>query len=240
MNGDVALLAVRTITAVVALSIALMALKGYVRFRSWRLFFLATAFLILSMSPLLDTARLLGDYLATSQWTLDALEFASYLFTLCSVAAFFLIAYVYWDERRVQSIIFTRSQAIVGGGLLVIEFLLFLAVAWTPFSEVLRYQFQLPTALYLVFTAVSHFLALFISISLYSYYKAKRTRNTLFAFIGFILILFSQSYGLFGWATEAISLMADYQSSLVATASFELLGYLAFLVGLLRLGRSSK
>ncbi len=235
LNEDAFYLAIRAIYALVALSIAVLALRGYVRFQSWRLFFLAAAFLILSISPLLDVVRLIGSYTGLSQWDLDALEFASYLFILSYVVAFFLIAYVYWDERRNNSIFFTRAQAWVGCGVLLVEFLFFLWVTWVPLSEGLLYSLQLFFYLLLASTVVSHLLVLFIVISLYSYYRAKRTENTLLTLIGFSLILLTQSFRLI-YGTYHYSVGDPL--SLYMIAPIELCGYLLFLVGLLRLGRA--
>ena len=91
------LLFIRSLTFFVALAITLIAFRSYARFRSWRLFFLASAFSLLSIPPMLDFVRLIWLPMAMDPWALNRIEFISYMFTLASVVPFTLIAYVYWD-----------------------------------------------------------------------------------------------------------------------------------------------
>lgn len=229
------LLFIRSLTFFVALAITLIALRSYVRFRSWRLLFLASAFFLLSLPPALDFIRLVWFPVTMDPWALDRIEFISYMFTLASMVAFALIAYVYWDEKRTRSINFSRGQIVLGVLLIAAQLLFFLVASWWRLSEIAM-PYNLTAVLYLAFTNVSCILTIFIIISLYSYYLTKGTTNTLVAMVGFILILLGQAYGIYSsMAQELLSNAFGDQEALSFIAGFELLGYLAFLIALVRL-----
>jgi hypothetical protein len=229
------LLFIRSLTFFVALAITLIALRSFARFRSWRLFFLAAAFFLLSLPPALDFIRLIWLPMAMDPWALNRIEFISYMFTLASVVAFALIAYVYWDEKKTRSIQFSRGQIALCVLLIAAQLSFFLFASWWRLSEISMPD-NLTAVLYLAFTNVSCILTIFIIISLYSYYRTKRTANTLVAMVGFILILLGQAYGVYSSiAQELLSNGFGNQKALSFIAVFELLGYLAFLIALVRL-----
>ena len=224
--------------APVALIIALISLDSYRKFRNWRLLFLSVAFLLLSIPPLIDLVRYSGALSGLSDWIDSELYYVSLIFSLFSGVPFALLAYVYMDERKKQSIEITRGQWIAGGFLILAEAAFVLSGLGSYIGAIDPYSG--PSSLGVMFLvlfvtgSISYVLIILAVISLFSYYRAKGTRNTLLVMIGFFCLLMSHGYGVLGYLIHTIPGQdQDLGGGLVAL--IELGGYIAFLVALLRL-----
>jgi hypothetical protein len=144
------------------------------------------------------------------------------------------LAYVYINERKTQSIRISRNLWIVGGiiflgqlGLIVYEVV---SSYNLPYGNSSWYQ---PYLIDYIFGGVASLLIIMIVISLFAYYRAKRTKNTLLVIIGFIFLFVGYGYG--------VPLFSIFQGTYLnynyygLQYFFELIGFIAFLVALIRL-----
>ena len=219
--------AMQVMIAPISISIAIIALKSYLRFRNWRFLFLSLAFFILSIPPLFVIFPILFN---SNQY--------SHFFYVASVLPFALLAFVYFDERRKQSIKITRSQWIIGG-LPIIAYIILLSYILIPIlgRMDLASEFGLMNYLNLIeyiSGSIGYLLIILIVMSLFSYYRVKRTVNTLVVMIGFICLLFSHGFGLIYFVSIFIP-RQDLLLEIGLMRSFELAGYIAFLAALVRL-----
>jgi hypothetical protein len=215
----------------ISLSVALISLRSYLKFPNWRLFFLFAAFLSLSIPP---TIRFVFAFFPV--WSLIDIYYLSYL--IASVLPFFLLAVVYSNERKTQSIVITRNQWIVGGLFILLEIGFILEVLIFDYG---RYDYSAASggATYLaliefIIGSLGYLLLILTVISLFSYYRAKRTRNTLVVMIGFVCLLISHAYGVVNYVLLLVPLH-DYNLEYWLVGSIELAGYIAFLAALIRL-----
>lgn len=223
------------IIALIAISIASIALLSYIKVRQWRLLFLSAAFFLLFIPHVLKPVVFSGFFTSLSAWDYDIILYVWFLFDAATVVPFGLLAYLYFDERKTQSVRITRSQWIIGGLLLLAEVAYIatnLLINYTSGDPGVTIIFDTTTYLFLtrfILNGVSYVLIILIVISLFSYYRAKRKKNTLVVMIGFIFLLISH------FITSTTLLMsADYSLTGLAT-SVELLGYIAFLAALVRM-----
>jgi hypothetical protein len=217
--------------APVAVLITLISLRGYYKFRDWRLLFLSVAFLLFSVPPIANLLQIsyTGPLLGLSPWTISILAYVSYIFSVASVLPFAILAYVYLYERRTQSIKITRNQWIIGGAALLIQFCLII-------YETTQYSYLFTGDNYLglvsfISGGITSLLVILIVISLFAYYRAKRKRYTLLVMIGFICLFFGLGYGVDYFSMIQLSIW-DYYGFL---PFLELAGYVAFLAALVRL-----
>lgn len=221
------LFAMQLLTAPILISIAVISLRSYLRFPNWRLLFLSIAFFILSVQPF---------------FFVFSLFFSPIHFYLISyvtfVLPFALLAIVYNDERRKQSIKITQRQWIVGGLMVFADIILTLYILMSIFLRIdsLR-ELGVYSDLFwagVFFSNIGNLLIILIVISLFSYYQVKRSVNTLVVMIGFICLLFSHGLGLLSYFLPIIP-MQDPFLGFGILRSFEIAGYIAFLVALVRL-----
>jgi hypothetical protein len=221
----------------ISISIMLIALTSYLRFRNWRLLFLSVAFLLLAIPPTLNLLASMEVELGLSPWTVSELLYASFIFSTASVLPFAILAYIYFNERKNQSITITRPQWAFGGLLLLAEvgfiiFILLTNFGYTDLSSAFS-TWQLLSLLNFISSSVAYVLIILIVISLFSYYKAKKKKNTLVVMMGFVCFLFSQGYGIFNYFLYTLANPNVLGFGLVL--SLQLAGYIAFLAALLRL-----
>ena len=226
----------RILITPISISIMFIALGSYLRFRNWRLLYLSVAFLLLSIPFAIDLLTYSGIESESSGWTLSQLYYISFIFSTASFLPFALLAYVYFDERRTQAIKITTAQWIIGGVLLLaqISFIVYTLLFNYSYSDS---EFGIAPTLYLlnfILTNISYLLIILIAISLFSYYRAKKTKNTLIVMMGFVCLLFGQGYGVFNYLVHYLP-STNYSVGNVLVTSFELAGYIAFLIALLRL-----
>ncbi len=231
------LMVMRMVIAPVAISIMLISLTSYLKFRNWRLLFLSVAFFLLSIPPTIHLIAYSGLVSQLPAGSSSVLYGISFIFSTASVVSFALLAYVYFNERKTQSIEISRTQWVVGGLLILAEvvFAIYVvnsSVEYLDLSSGSVSSGYLPL-LNFVLGSVAYVLIILIVISLFSYYRAKKTRTTLVVMIGFVCLLFSQGYGIFIYFLYVIPTHNHYLSYGLVT-SFELAGYIAFLAALLR------
>jgi hypothetical protein len=227
----------RILIAPTAIGITLISFSSYLKFRNWRLLFLSAAFLLLSIPPTIELVLFSGLFQGIPAWTMSELFYISYIFSTASVLPFALLTCVYFNERKTRSIVITRNQWILGG-LLVLAELVFITYALVLFfgnngNSSAQVTWDFFSLLNFISGCISYILIILIITSLFSYYRAKKTKSTLVVMTGFIFLLLSQLYG-------NISSLLFYSPRLsynlgvgLVTTSIELAGYIAFLIALL-------
>jgi hypothetical protein len=232
------LVALRMLVAPITIAIALTAFASYLRFRNWRLLFLAAAFLLLSVSPVIQLVLFPGLVPGLSAWTAAELAYASYIFSIASVLPFALLAYVYFNERKTRSIEITPALWTVGGLLMAAGLVLLVyqivAIYWQLNGVAVTVAPGPLVPIGFISGGVSYLLIILIVISLFSYHRARRTGNTLLVMVGFICLLISWLIDVlaFMWLSPS---MYNYYLGQVMAATIALAGYITFLAALLRL-----
>ena len=222
-------------TTPIAIIISILALRGFYKMRNWRLLFLAVAFLLLSLPYLFDSVLFLGSFSFISSWSASELDYAFLLLSMESVVPFGLLAYVYVDEVRKNSIKITRVEysfaiglILVGCAILASQSFFWSGLGW-GISDAYPWPFFL---IYSIFLIISYVMLILIILCQYSFFRAKRTKGTLVIMSGFICLLFSQGYGpMFYIMTNMDRAGLGFMSATL----LELTGYLLFLFALLRL-----
>jgi hypothetical protein len=216
----------------VSVCITLIALRSYFKFRNWRLLFLSVAFLLLAISPTINLLINLSAMFFLSAWWYSALSYFSYIFSIATILPFSLLAYVYFNERKTQSITITRRQWSVGGAIFLVQ----LGSVIYEFDSFHGYYPTLGGSSYpflvdFISGSLASLLIVLIVISLWSYYQARRSRNTLLVMTGFICLFIGLGFGIIYIAL----LHSDPLFSIGFLQLVELSGYIAFLVALIRL-----
>ena len=120
---------IHSISALISLTIALIALRGYARFKSWRLFFISTSFFLLSVPLVIGLFDFIGLFDYTSSWNVSILEYLAFIFTITAFVAFGLLALIYLDQQRKKFISFSKTQIIVGFVLIIFQIMLSLWIS---------------------------------------------------------------------------------------------------------------
>jgi hypothetical protein len=216
----------------------LLSLTSYLKFRNWRLLFLSVAFFLLAIPPTIHLIAYSGLVSQLPSGSSSVLFGISFIFSTASVISFALLAYVYFNERKTQSIEISRAQWVIGGFLILAEvgFAIYVVNSSSGYLDLSSASTSsgYPALLNFLLGSVAYVLIILIIISLFSYYRAKNTRTTLVVMIGFVCLLFSQGYGIFIYFLYVIPDQSYYLGYGLVT-SFELAGYIAFLAALLRL-----
>lgn len=232
------IIAMEVLISAISLSITAISLTGYWKVRNRRLLLLAFAFLLLSLEPLLASLHSIGLYSIPLADMNDAMYWEVVLSSI-SLVAFAVLSYLYLKERKTQSIKISQNQWIVGGVLILIEICFACYISFTYIGQSnsnygMFQEWQLLNFLMVLIESISYVLIILIVISLFSYYRAKNTKNTLVVMIGFIFLMLGDGFGIFGNLLYLLPIQSPYQH-LSMSVAFELAGYIAFLVALLRL-----
>lgn len=220
----------------IALAIAVIALVGFVKVRSWRLLSLAIAFALLACS--MAAFPLAG--LGWSYWSLydagsDMLFLSEYPYILdiasfTQMAAFLFIVVVYLDELRGRILEFSRAQL----DLLAASIAVVVVLASYGF---LFYGNELGHPIFPFLSMLTSLvLTVVIIFFLYAYFRQNKNASTLIGMTGFLLILSFEAYLALSyyaplWSTFH-NLTEGWSSAIMVTLS--LLGYVAFLIAIVR------
>lgn len=248
MDGPDFIFIMQVVILLISASVTLISLNSYRKFKNERLLLLAVAFLFISISALLKVYTYLQSVQRLGQGPLSEANVTSYFLTLSLISVvlivgFAILAYLYYTERKALSIRISRPQWIIGGIILLVQIGFFVFYFLFPLTNFMSSaginstEFGDLVLANLISSVTSTFycvLLIFIIISLFSYYRAKRTENTLVVMIGFICLLVGNSFSIFGYLLSWAQYLANGQS-LGLTDVIELAGYIAFLVALLRL-----
>jgi hypothetical protein len=224
MDASQLVILFHSLTAIVSLVIAVIALAGYVRLRSWRLLFLGASFTILSVPYLIDIWQFLGLSPGSDGWAISELNYISFIYSLFSWAAFALLAFVYLDEMRRESIALTKKQSWMCVLMVTAEMVGVLVSFWFNHYNFLRFYDFLPNLLIMLSTMASFSLIIFITVCLFSYHQRKKKKQTAIVLAGFVIILFGYSL----WFMDTL-LKGDYLGSSVLW----LIGYAVLLLAII-------
>lgn len=238
MNVSDVIIIIEVLIGLIAAAIMLISLISYRKFRNWRLLFLGVAFLLISIWPISGPfLTYVFPNLATG-WSILEYSYLNAFYSITLIIAFAILTYIYYNEIITQSIKIGKIQWFFAV-LLILAELVFVYCYVSPLVYQLGYvqdgeirNLLVLAILQYLFAGVSYILNILIIISLFSYFRAKHTNNTLVVMLGFIFLLFSQAYSLFGYLL--ISISGDYSQEMLAVLSFELVGFLAFMIALLR------
>jgi len=213
------------LSGLISLVIGLIALRGFMLFRNWRFLFLSLAFLVLSILPL---TVFIDFFVSKATFNLPGNN-APIL-----VIALALLSIVYADEIRKESIKITRTQWLVVGTLILPELILIIFLLSENHGDQSFFDY-----LYIVFyMGVAYVLIILVLASLFTYYKTKGGRSTLLTMMGFICLLFGQMIGVSIYVYVFIFALLPFAPSsagyFLMVGFINLLGYLAFLVAMIR------
>jgi hypothetical protein len=154
-----------------------------------------------------------------------------YIQELIEFLAFAVLAYIYYSERRARGIKITRLHWIVGGLVVGTFFSLLAYLILTVGYLTLDLGQAISWSLFVIGIPV---LEIYIIVSLFSYYKGVKNKNTLIVMAGFVC-LFSY-YLVITFLSYLLSHVWDYDVSFVfaLASALTLAGYTLFLVALLR------
>jgi hypothetical protein len=173
----------------VALIIGLITLGGFLRFRSWKFLLLSVAFLVISISPLLQFLSYMQLLDISLLQVLLVLQTQALRYLLPTIA-FLLLAVVYTDELRNETVRIGRTGWITFG-IVVASYAILAMISLTINNpNTLTGQFFMAPQLidgWICFTIVLVALA-----ALYAHYRTKKKTNTLLTLGGFFLIMLGQ------------------------------------------------
>lgn len=220
----------------IALTIAAIALMGFVRVRSWRLLALAVAFVLLACSmAVLPLTEMGWSYWSIYDGGSDALFLSKHPYVLdiasfTQMAAFFFIVAVYLDELKGRILKFSRLQLdLLAASIAVVVVLTSYGFAF--------YGNELGHSIYLFLALLTSLvLTTVIVFFLHSYFRQKKNTDTLISMFGFLLILsfeahLALSYYVPLWSA-VYDITAGWSSAIMVTVS--LLGYVTFLTAIVR------
>lgn len=218
----------------IAMCVAILALWSYYKVRNQSFLLISASFFLMVIASAFGTFFLYGkifSYDDSSAWQLQI------VIVSITLMAFALLAYVYYYEKKVQNIKDTKAQRLVGGFLVAIELAIIL------YSAIYRLN-VLPTfpaylaAFYLI-SSVTFIVMIYVVVSLQSLYRVGMSKNTLIVLVGFSFLVVSSFVGsLSPILFEVLHLSSSPESVYTFSALTGLIttvGYLAFLLALLRL-----
>jgi hypothetical protein len=224
--------------------ISLFAFQSYHKVGSWKILFLSLAFLLLAIPMLFVPATFAGWILDPGHTGTVLIGYTYYLTAFTSVIAFAILAYVYLDEKRDETIKIGR----VAKGIFYI--LVVMVWGFTAYMFVESFLGPLPMVITtswllgiarLIAASISITLLIMVISSLRGYKKTERTRGTTKAIIGFSFILVAQLLMNLYYApqlwSELIDLTSGWIYALIGVTNFA--GYLTFYTALYRLKGSS-
>jgi hypothetical protein len=176
----------------VALIIGLISLRGFVLVRSWKFLLLSVAFLLLSITPLLQLLGFLNLLDSSLFPALIILESQSLRYVIPTIA-FLLLALVYSDELRTATIRINRNGWIVFG-ILVATYPVLAILALTNVDNPDPFIQQMINSLIpsVIDGWICYTLVLIAIFALYAHYRVKKKKYTLVTLIGFFFILLGQ------------------------------------------------
>ncbi len=222
----------QALIAPIALLIALIALRGYIKVRSTSSLLLSASFFLLACPALLAVMELLGLF----HWPTPDLEGYEYvtqtirvldLLALVQIAAFGLLASIYLTELKDRAVELTRLQldALAASLAVVIVASLFLNSRYGT-------EFGHPVWPF-VSIVLSVVLMLFVVTLMFSYYRENGNRFTLVGLTGFLLMLTCQAYDLLSYQPDVWSAVQGDSGWPAAVASLiSLSGFIVFLMAI--------
>jgi hypothetical protein len=182
-----------TLVGPVALIIGLITLVGFARFRSWKFLLLSIAFLVISISPLLQFLSYM-QLLDSSLYQLYYVLQTHAMRYLLPTISFLLLAVVYTDELRTATVRIGKTGWITFGILVASYAILAIIIPFAinqldPFRE----RFIIGLAPQIIDGWICFTIVLVAIASLYAHYQTKKKTNTLLTLAGFVLILLGQT-----------------------------------------------
>ena len=223
----------------VPILISVFAFQSYFKIRSWKILFLSLAFLLLAIPMLFVPATFAGWFFDPGRTGIALIEYTYYISAFSSAIAFTLLAYVYLDEKR--------RETIRIGELARTTTYILIALVWGFAAYLFSESFLSPqpiaiTAIWflniarLIAASISITLLIVVISSLRGYQKTERTPGTVKAIVGFSFILVAQLFMNHYYApqlwNEIMEATSGWIFALIGATNFA--GFLTFYVALYR------